>query len=146
MTSLGWTNRICQKKRKKTTFHPDWTKLVFLPFSTSRFVFLPIYKIVLVSIFSFLVEQIHRISYIAKNLSSSSLHGFIAADNAKWKRKSCQHAFMILDLWLISFGFLLPVIFHIFFSLYISPFFASLEQITGIFHAAQINTRLKFLN
>lgn len=112
MTSLGWTNKICQKKRKKTTFRPDWTKLVFLPFSTSRFVFLPIYKILLVSIFSFLVEQIHRISYIAENLSSSSsLHDLIAADNAKWKRKSCQHAFMILDLWLISFGFLLPVYF-----------------------------------
>lgn len=105
------------------------------------------------SLFSFCLEKYRRWNRRRKKkwlyimvCSCEVARCFMVVDDAKWKRKSCQHASKMLDLWLISFGFRVLLglfIFHAFCSLLrlVQCFFIRLFLDT--FDTAQINIRLK---
>lgn len=86
------------------------------------------------SLFFFRLDK-YNIFIHWKHLGSSSC--FMIVDDAKWKRKSCQHASMMLDLWLISFGFACLFSMALFFFAHIQSSFHLVFSLSFVFETTK---------
>lgn len=122
--SFYWHLRDESNKAHKIRNGPNHFLLPYLLFAGSQKPFSFIHFVVFILLRKIRRRRNKKINVIhLSHLRSSPC--FMVVDDAKWKRKSCQHASKMLDLWLISFGssfYLACLFFMLFF--HFSQFFS----------------------